>query len=68
MLRIFRQPRRQLALTAVILLCAVIAFGLFFADADYFAVGPVDKEQFADYARRRGLEPDELRKVIPDNL
>lgn len=33
MLRIFRQPRRQLALTAVILLCAVIAFGLFFADA-----------------------------------
>ena len=42
--------------------------GLFFADADYFAVGPVDKEQFADYARRRGLEPDELRKVIPDNL
>lgn len=33
MLRIFRQPRRQLALTAIILLCAVIAFGLFFADA-----------------------------------
>ena len=42
--------------------------GLLFADADYFAVGTVDEEQIADYARRRGLDPETVRKVIPNNL
>ncbi len=42
--------------------------GLFLADADYFAVGPIDEEQAADYARRRGLSPESLRKLIPNNL
>ena len=42
--------------------------GLFLADADYFAVGTIDDEQLRDYARRRGLEPDEMRRIIPNNL
>ncbi len=42
--------------------------GLLLADADYFAVGPIDEAQLADYARRRGLEPGEMRKIIPNNL
>ena len=42
--------------------------GLFLADADYFAVGPIDEEQAADYARRRGIAPENLRKLIPNNL
>ncbi|MDE6550670.1 MAG: hypothetical protein K2M44_04150 [Clostridia bacterium] len=33
MIKLFKQPKRQLILTAVIAVCAVIAFGLFFADA-----------------------------------
>ena len=42
--------------------------GLFLADADYFTVGPIDEEQLLDYARRRGLEPATIRKIIPRNL
>ncbi len=42
--------------------------GLFLADADYFAVGTIDDEQLRDYARRRGLKPDEMRRIIPNNL
>ncbi|MDE7344140.1 MAG: 5-methyltetrahydrofolate--homocysteine methyltransferase, partial [Alistipes sp.] len=42
--------------------------GLFFADADYFSVGPIDECQLADYARRRSMEPDQIRKLIPGNL
>ena len=42
--------------------------GLMFADADYFAVGPIDSEQLADYARRRGLKVEALEKIIPNNL
>ncbi len=41
--------------------------GLLFADADYFAVGPVDREQAEDYARRRGCTPGELEKLLPNN-
>lgn len=33
--------------------------------ARYFAVGPVGDDQLADYARRRGLEPEFLRKFLP---
>jgi len=42
--------------------------GLFLADADYFAVGTIDDEQLRDYARRRKLEPDTVRRIIPNNL
>ncbi|WP_418982673.1 methionine synthase [Alistipes sp.] len=42
--------------------------GLLLADADYFAVGPVDAEQAEEYARRRGLTLEALKKIIPNNL
>ncbi len=42
--------------------------GLLFADADYFAIGTIDQEQLADYARRRNMELEEIRKIIPNNL
>ncbi len=42
--------------------------GLLFADADYFAVGTIDDEQIADYARRRGTDPNTVRKLLPNNL
>lgn len=42
--------------------------GLMFADADYFAVGPIDTKQLLDYARRRGMEVDEVKKLIPKNI
>ncbi len=42
--------------------------GLMFADADYFSVGHIDAEQSADYARRRGMSEDEIKKIIPNNL
>ena len=42
--------------------------GLLFADADYFAVGNIDEEQLTDYAKRRGLDPQSVRKLIPNNL
>ncbi len=41
--------------------------GLLFADADYFAVGPIDREQAEDYARRRDCTLEELEKRIPNN-
>lgn len=42
--------------------------GLLFADADYFTVGTIDHEQLADYAQRRNMELEEIRKIIPNNL
>ncbi len=42
--------------------------GLLFADADYFSIGKIDAEQLQEYARRRGMTPDEVRKIIPNNL
>lgn len=34
----------------------------------YFAVGKIDEEQLADYARRRGVNPEEIRKYLTANL
>ena len=42
--------------------------GLFFADADYFSVGTIDTKQLLDYARRRGMEAEEIKKLIPNNI
>ena len=42
--------------------------GLLFADAKYFSVGRIDTEQLLDYARRRGRTPEEIRKLIPNNV
>lgn len=41
--------------------------GLIFAgkDARYFSVGKADGEQLKDYARRRGMEPGEIARLIP---
>ena len=42
--------------------------GLIFADAEYFSVGTIDTKQLLDYARRRGLEVEQIKKLIPNNL
>ncbi len=41
--------------------------GLLFADADYFAVGPIDREQAEEYARRRGRTLEAIEKLLPNN-
>ena len=42
--------------------------GRFFGDAEYFSVGRIDAEQLLDYARRRGMEAGEVKKIIPNNI
>ncbi|WP_302365888.1 methionine synthase [uncultured Alistipes sp.] len=42
--------------------------GLLFADAEYFSVGHIDQEQLRDYAARRGLDEETLRRLLPNNL
>lgn len=44
--------------------------GLFFAhpQSKYFAIGQISEEQLIDYADRKGLEPDEIRKFLYANL
>ena len=42
--------------------------GLLFADGEYFSVGTIDEEQLNDYAARRNLDPETLKKIIPNNL
>lgn len=37
-------------------------------EAHYFAVGPIDEEQFEDYARRRGLPKEKMRQFLAANL
>ncbi len=41
--------------------------GLMLHDARYFGVGAIDTKQLLDYARRRGMTPEEVRKLIPNN-
>lgn len=42
--------------------------GLLFADAEYFSVGAVNDEQLQDYARRRGMDPEAVARLIPGNV
>ena len=42
--------------------------GLLLADTDYFSVGTVDTKQLLDYARRRGLDVELVKKLIPHNI
>lgn len=44
--------------------------GLFFAhpQSRYFAVSEISEEQVADYARRKNVKPDEIRKFLLANL
>ncbi|MCM1355638.1 MAG: methionine synthase [Staphylococcus sp.] len=43
--------------------------GLYIAhpEATYFLIGPVADDQIADYARRRGLTPEEVKALLPNN-
>jgi len=44
--------------------------GLYFAHplSKYFMIGKIDENQFTDYAARRGMEPEVLRKWLASNL
>ena len=44
--------------------------GLYFAhpQSKYFMIGKIDENQFADYASRRGIKPEVLRKWMASNL
>ncbi len=44
--------------------------GLYFAhpDARYFAIGKINKDQIEDYARRKGMEVEEVEKWLGPNL
>lgn len=42
--------------------------GLFLADARYFSVGTIDTKQLLDYARRREMDVETVKKLIPNNL
>ena len=42
--------------------------GLLIPDGEYFSIGTIDAEQLADYARRRGLDTETVKKLIPNNL
>ena len=44
--------------------------GLIFAgpEARYFDIGRIDDEQLEDYASRRGMSAEEIRRLIPKNL
>ena len=42
--------------------------GLLLADADYFSVGTVDAQQLEEYADRRGMEAETVKKIIPNNV
>lgn len=42
--------------------------GLLFADAEYFSVGKIDTKQLLDYARRRGMTPEEVKRLLPNNV
>jgi 5-methyltetrahydrofolate--homocysteine methyltransferase len=44
--------------------------GLYFShpDARYFAVGKIDRDQVADYARRKGIGIEEAERWLAPNL
>ena len=49
---------------------AATVSGYYFAhpEAKYFNVGRVLPEQLEDYARRKGVAPELLRKIMPNNM
>jgi 5-methyltetrahydrofolate--homocysteine methyltransferase len=42
--------------------------GLVFADARYFDVGRLGEDQIEDYARRRGVSVEEIKRLLPRNV
>ena len=47
---------------------SVSGFYVAHPESDYFLVGPVGDDQISDYAARRGVSPDEIRKLLGKNL
>jgi 5-methyltetrahydrofolate--homocysteine methyltransferase len=43
--------------------------GYYFAhpESQYFVVGAIEDDQVEDYAARKGLTPDEVRRLLPSN-
>ncbi|MEG1982769.1 MAG: methionine synthase [Alistipes sp.] len=42
--------------------------GLIFPDAHYFSVGAIDTKQLLNYAKRRGITPEQAKKCLPNNV
>ena len=42
--------------------------GMMFRESEYITVGRIDEEQIADYAARRGVSPEEIKRIIPKNV
>ncbi len=42
--------------------------GVIFPRGEYFHVGVIDDEQLKDYAQRRGVTIDEIKRLIPNNI
>ena len=42
--------------------------GLMLSDADYFPVGTIDAQQLEEYADRRGMTAEDVKKIIPNNV
>ncbi len=42
--------------------------GVIFPRGEYFSVGMIDAQQAEDYAQRRGITTDELKRLIPNNI
>ena len=47
---------------------SVSGFYLAHPDAQYFAVGKIDRDQVADYARRKGMTVAEAERWLAPNL
>ncbi|MBE6196268.1 MAG: methionine synthase [Rikenellaceae bacterium] len=42
--------------------------GLMLSDGHYFSVGRIDTKQLLDYARKMNVEPEEVRRRLPNNV
>ena len=42
--------------------------GLLIPDGEYFSVGKIDREQLEEYAHRRGMDQETIKKIIPNNV
>jgi 5-methyltetrahydrofolate--homocysteine methyltransferase len=44
--------------------------GFYFAhpESQYFVLGPILEDQVEDYAARKGITPEDVRRLLPHNL
>ena len=42
--------------------------GLIFDDAKYFSVGKIDTKQLLDYSKRRKMDIEEVKRLLPNNV